>query len=59
MRKSDRDYHESCQKTESARQEWEAAVYKVHRQHKQDIRLCILQDQPVDVPQFQYPCPIK
>ena len=29
LRKSDRDYHDGCQKAESARQEWESSVYKV------------------------------
>ena len=29
LKKSDKDYLNACQKAESARQEWEGAVYKV------------------------------
>jgi len=46
MRKADRDYHESCQKTESARQEWEASVYKGSNQLQilEEERISQMQD---------------
>ncbi|XP_064647417.1 nostrin-like isoform X3 [Lineus longissimus] len=46
LRKADKDYHDSCQKAEGARQEWESAVYKGTNQLQslEEERISQLQD---------------